>query len=138
MRQCLIRGRGVSTFGPRRPQGFTLTELMIVVAIIGLLLAVSIPNVIRARDSSRVKICVRNLRTIDGAKSTWAFETRKTSTAIPTTNDIAPYLQYSRMPDCPAAGTYRVRSVQRYPSCSYASIGHTLYNLNMDDDPAAD
>ncbi len=111
---------------------------MIVVAIIGLIAAISIPNFMRVRDSARVKICVRNRRVIDGAKATWAMEQKKNTSAVATTNDIAPYLQFSRMPACPADGNYRVRSLAKYPSCSLTPVGHTLYNLNMDDDPSAD
>jgi prepilin-type N-terminal cleavage/methylation domain-containing protein len=134
----LNKGRTLSSFGTRRTRGFTLVELLIVVAILGLLCAIAIPNFIRARNSAQVRACIRNLRVIDGAKSTWAFEARKSGNVVPTTTDIVPYLEYVRMPECPASGTYRVRSLGKYPSCSLQPIGHTLNNQNMDDDPAVD
>ena len=48
--------------------GFTLVEIMIVVAIIGLLAAIAIPNFVKARGSAQKNACIRNLREIDGAK----------------------------------------------------------------------
>lgn len=114
---------------------FTLTEVMIVVALITLLAAIAIPNFAHAHKASQVRACITNLRRLEDAKSQWAMENRKTDTATPTTTDVVPYLKNNQMPVCPANGTYRVRRLTSNPRCSKYPIGHSLDNLDMDDDP---
>ena len=80
--------------------GFTLVEIMIVVAIIGLLATVAVPNFVRARGTAQKNACISNLRQIDGAKQQWAFENRKSDEAVPGEDDIKVYLSKNLMPSC--------------------------------------
>src|SRR5260221_13313776 len=75
-----------------RMAGFTLVEIMIVVAIIGLLAAIAIPNFVKARKSSQTNACLNNLRQIDGAKQQWAMEKGKGNADTPAPADVQPYL----------------------------------------------
>jgi prepilin-type N-terminal cleavage/methylation domain-containing protein len=72
--------------------GFTLVEIMIVVAVVGLLGAIAVPNLVQARKTSQTNACINNLREIDGAKQQWALETGKNSSDTPQSTDIQTYL----------------------------------------------
>lgn len=87
----------------RRKGGFTLIEIMIVVLIIAVLLAIAIPNFLRARESSRAKSCQANLRQLETAKEQWAMDNKKGALDTPTKADISPdYVK--AWPTCPSGG----------------------------------
>ena len=110
--------------------GFTLVEIMIVVAIIGLLAAIAIPNFVKARNTAQQNACINNLRQIDGAKQQWALENKKTDTDSPTTTECGVYLKNNLYPNCPGAGTYTVNAVSTDPTCSKSTLpqSHKLPN----------
>jgi prepilin-type N-terminal cleavage/methylation domain-containing protein len=119
----------------RSNKGFTLVEIMIVVAIIGLLAAIAIPNFVRARQTSQTNACINNLRQIDGAKQQWALETGQASTASPSDAQLTPFLGRGASGSisnvfCPLAGKgamngYTVNDVATSPVCNqYDSTNH--------------
>jgi prepilin-type N-terminal cleavage/methylation domain-containing protein len=109
-----------------RAPGFTLVEIMIVVAIIGLLATIAIPNFVRARLKAQQNACINNLRQIDGAKQTWALENKAGQTVVPTQANIQPYLGRGTAgiaPTCPADSansfptSYSINDLQGAPTC---------------------
>lgn len=73
---------------------FTLVEIMIVVAIIGLLAAIAIPNFVKARENAQLNSIFNNLRIIEGAKDQWALEAKQgTGTVIANMNVISDYIK---------------------------------------------
>jgi len=102
--------------------GFTLVEIMIVVAIIGLLAALAVPNYVQARKDSQGTLCCANLEKLNGAKQQWGFENNAGALDTPTMNDLIPYLtnQQNGTIECPAQGVYTIGDLSSPPTCSLA------------------
>jgi type II secretory pathway pseudopilin PulG len=102
---------------------------MIVVAIIGMLAAIAVPNFTKARGMARKKACISNLQTIDGAIETWATELNKGEGQSVSYSDIRPYMKST--PICPTGGTtfddsYTISTVGTPPTCQKAPSEHVL------------
>jgi len=111
--------------------GFTLVEIMIVVAIIGMLATMAMPAFKKAREKSAKTTCISNLHNIDGAIQQWATDMRKDEGAPVTFQDIASYLQNDV--SCPSGGStfedsYTITTVDAPPTCQRKPETHKLPN----------
>ena len=110
---------------------FTMIELMIVVSVIGLLAAISVPNFVRARTQSQTNACINNLRQIDDASQEWALDNHKAAEASVMFTDIQSYLKNAII--CPATGpgatfavSYTLTTVSNKPACNVVPATHVL------------
>jgi prepilin-type N-terminal cleavage/methylation domain-containing protein len=118
--------------GPKNSQsGFTLVELMAMIAIIGLLATIAIPGFVRARQASQTSACINNLRIIEAAKQQWASETAQQNKTPSITFDLVSCLDRngSAMPNCPLGGAgYNIGALSAVPVCiNYNASSHNAF-----------
>lgn len=112
-----------------RKKGFTLVEIMIVVAIIGLLAAIAIPNFMRSRVASQATTCANNLRQIYHAKEQWASQVgapprADVETVVEDREAVIDFIAGGE-PSCPVRNTrpYEFTIVGEHPLCHYSRLG---------------
>jgi prepilin-type N-terminal cleavage/methylation domain-containing protein len=111
-----------------RANGFTLVEIMIVVAIIGLLVGIAVPNFVKTRAQARKNTCLENLSQIESAKQIWGVENaRKDGDTVTEADLIGPSLYIKKKPVCPSSGEdYVYTTIGRNATCPNAALGHAL------------
>jgi prepilin-type N-terminal cleavage/methylation domain-containing protein len=110
-------------------RGFTLVEIMIVVAIIALLASIAVPNFLRARKRSQATRILEDLRQLDSATDEYAIENNKTTGMHPAFTDLRVYLKtgsvlYSTGEDIfgDSYGTFTVDSIPQVPTAAYNTL----------------
>ena len=92
---------------------------MIVVAIIGMLAAIAIPNLMKAQKTAKRTACISQLKALQGAKIQWALDAKKGDADAPQDGDLfGPDKYLTKRPECPANGTYTLGSISENPTCS--------------------
>ena len=100
-------------------RAFTLLELMIVVAIFGLLVAVAMPNFLKQRHQAQKQLCIENLAQIESAKQLWGVENRKKNGDAPEEGDLIGDSSYiKKKPVCAAGGEYDFKSIGDPATCT--------------------
>jgi type II secretion system protein G len=111
----------------KQNKGFTLVEIMIVVAIIGLLAAIAIPSFMRARTTSQKNSCINNLRQIEAAKDQYALDNGLTNNAtiaaanVDCISNLVSKTQgyIKQYPMCPASTNYNQTATADLSSQDY-------------------
>ena len=105
-----------------------MVEVLIVTLIIGILMAIAIPNFFSARSNSSKSSCIANLKDIEVGKELWSAALQKTSSDTPSKTDLVGSTGNGYMksfPICPLGGTYTIGNMATLPTCTKGtSDGH--------------
>lgn len=123
----LLRNR-LGFMKSRQQVAFTLVEIMVVVALIGLLAAVAVPSFIKSRRTARQNACINNLRQIDSAKEQAALTYKWQAGGQPTTAVVNLYIKGASTPQCPSGGSYSYNYLGTNPTCNVLSpTSHRIF-----------
>ena len=113
-------------------KGFTLVEIMIVVAVVGLLVGLAVPNFVRSRQSSQTSACINNQRVIQHAKEQWTLLSNGEDTDTPVATDLDTYLKGGTDatycptdPDQTFATSYTINPVDTAVACLISPSDHS-------------
>jgi hypothetical protein len=115
---------GVWWYGSRVTPMCNKSLILLAVAFVAVVLAVTIPRFLRARNTPSQASCINYLRQLDGAKQQWALENDKATNDVPPWAEITPYLKNPVA--CPQGGIYTLGRVGDLPTCSIGGESHTL------------
>lgn len=109
-------------------KAFTIVEILIVVAIIGTVASMAIPQFAKARSLTKKSICINNLRQIDAAIDRWVFEHDFPEGGTLTSSQEEEAYSYMRngQPSCPSGGVYTIGTIGIHPQITCSIEGHTL------------
>ncbi|HTG42992.1 MAG TPA: prepilin-type N-terminal cleavage/methylation domain-containing protein [Verrucomicrobiae bacterium] len=108
-------------------RGFTLLEILIVVAILGILVGLAMPNFLKSRYRARQQMCIENLSQIESAKQIWGVENAKKEGDVPSDAElIGPSLYMKKAPVCAGGGIYSLNAIGSNAGCTLSTEGHSL------------
>ena len=109
-----------------KKRGFTLMEVIIIMLIIVLLVAIAVPNYMKAQTEVKRVTCISNLQKMDEAIERYASsENKSASDAVYLTTIIPEFLRLR--PTCPSRGSYTLTTVGQNPTCSMElTLSHKL------------